>query len=175
MVARYSLQSTVKGETDPVTLIIHQTADTNEQLELLLAVEGAKTLKLVPGRDLDGAKIMMRAGASFSRHQGVRLSNGFNVVDPSTWHRQGIGTVALNLMVDWAKRHHPDADIRPVELKRYKQDVEDDDPRLAFYRRFNLQWDLADQDEDAVNLLSLPMKVRDLQAVPLPSWLTLLP
>lgn len=42
MVARYSLQSTVKGETDPVTLIIHQTADTNEQLELLLAVEGAK-------------------------------------------------------------------------------------------------------------------------------------
>lgn len=105
MVARYSLQSTVKGETDPVTLIIHQTADTNEQLELLLAVEGAKTLKLVPGRDLDGAKIMMRAGASFSRHQGVRLSNGFNVVDPSTWHRQGIGTVALNLMVDWAKRH----------------------------------------------------------------------
>ena len=81
MVARYSLQSTVKGETDPVTLIIHQTADTNEQLELLLAVEGAKTLKLVPGRDLDGAKIMMRAGASFSRHQGVRLSNGFNVVD----------------------------------------------------------------------------------------------
>ena len=60
MVARYSLQSTVKGETDPVTLIIHRTADTNEQLELLLAVEGAKTLKLVPGRDLDGARSVSR-------------------------------------------------------------------------------------------------------------------
>ena len=60
-------------------------------------------------------------------------------------------------------------------LDGLQQDVEDDDPRLAFYRRFNLQWDLADQDEDAVNLLSLPMKVRDLQAVPLPSRLTLLP
>ncbi|HEV7436456.1 MAG TPA: GNAT family N-acetyltransferase [Pseudorhizobium sp.] len=175
MDARYSLIPTVEKETDPVTLIVHRTEDTHEQLELLLAVEGAKTLKLVPGRDLNGAKIMMRAGASFSRHSGVRLSNGFNVVDPSAWHRQGIGTVALNLMIEWAKRLHPDADVRPVELKRYKQDIEGDDPRLAFYRRFNLQWNLADQDQDAVNLLSVPMTVRDLQTAPLSARLTRLP
>lgn len=172
MVARYTLTSNVENETDPVTLIVHRGTDTSEELELVLAVKGAKTLKIVPGRDLDGAKIMMRAGASFSRYQGVRLSNGFNVVDPPTWHRQGIGTVALNLMIEWAKRNHPDADIRPVELKRYKQDIESDDPRLAFYRRFNLQWDLADQDKDMVHLLSLPMKVCDLRTVPLPSRLT---
>ena len=63
----------------------------------------------------------------------------------------------------------------PAELKRYKQGIEGDDPRLAFYRRFNLQWNLADQDQDAVNLLSVPMTVRDLQTAPLSARLTRLP
>ncbi|WP_375428857.1 GNAT family N-acetyltransferase [uncultured Sphingomonas sp.] len=145
--------------------------DDAERLELILSIHGARTLRPVPGVDLGIDKIVMRAGAELKRFRGLQLSNGFNVVDPSTWRRQGIGTVAMNRMIEWAQRRHPDAPVKPVELKRYGRDVLPDEHRLAFYRRFGLTWDAADQKASDVNWCSREMKVCELRRAELPACL----
>ena len=164
----YWLQPTVTAEPDPVMLLVHVTDETRDSLEMLLYVAGAQTLRARSGLSPAGIRLMMHAGASWSRWEGVRLSNGFNVIDPSDWHRQGIGTVALNLMIAWAKHHHPEAKVRPVELtRRQKEDIALDDPRLGFYRRFGLDWDSADQKADAPDWKARPTTVAQLRAAPL--------
>lgn len=168
MLRHYRLQPQIPDEPDPVTLIVDEQTNTTATLELVLSIAGARHLRPRPAVDPDGARIMMRAGASFDRWEGVRLSNGFNVIDPDTWHRQGIGTIALNAMIEWAQHNHPSADVRPVELSRYGRTIGPADRRLAFYRRFNLDWDPNEQRDDEPHWLSRPMPVAALRLAPLP-------
>lgn len=165
---RYELRPQVEGEPDPVILTVKTMLATRDDLEMHLSISGARRLRTMPGFDFGTARIVMRAGASYSRYTGVRLSNGFNVVDPDTWRRQGIGTIALNRMIAWAKERHLDADLRPIELKRYGRNILPNDPRLTFYHRFNIRWDVADQHEDSPDRCSIAMKVAELQIAPQP-------
>lgn len=163
----YWLQPTVPAEPAPVLLLIHIAFDERHRFETRLYIAGARTIDPIPGASPEGMRCVMRAGASWNRLEGVRLSNGFNVVDPDDWRGQRVGTVALNLMVGWAKRRHADAHVRPIALTRHhKTDIVPADPRLRFYRRFGLDW-LDDQDRDATDWLSRTMTVAELRTVPL--------
>lgn len=162
------VQPTVVAEPGPVMLIVHITDVRQTSLDMLLYVAGAATLGAVSRLTPASIRLMMRAGALWNRWQGVRLSNGCNVVYPSDWHRQGIGTVALNFMIDRAQRYHPEADVRPIVLTRHhRKDIASDDPRPGFYRRFRLDWASEDQTADAPDWLSRPT-VANLHAAPLP-------
>src|SRR4051812_44475934 len=108
---KYLLKPDVAGEPEAVSLLLDILFDRPSAIEFTILLHGARLLKPRVGVDSADGRVVMRAGAEFGQLTGVRLSNGFNVVDPAEWRGQGIGTVAMNHMISWAQQHHPIAKV----------------------------------------------------------------
>ncbi len=172
----YSLQpSKIDGEREAVTRIVGEKVNTPATLESLLSISGTRRLRPVAGIDSEGAKIVVRAGAAFNRFEGVALSNGFNVLEVDQWRGQGIGTIALNVMIEWAKHHHPSTELRPTELRRSGRIIQQTDPRRGFYARFGVEWNEADRLDAAPDWLAAPLTVAALRLAPMPPVIEPLP
>jgi GNAT superfamily N-acetyltransferase len=165
---RFTLVPAGLSARDAHILEIVTAIDDVELLKLQISISRC-TLRLVTAEpELAGMVRVMDAGASL-RVDRVQLSDGYNVVDLPEWRGQGIGTLAMNRMIAWAQRWHPQAEVWPLKLQRYGAPILPTDRRIGFYRRFGFRWDTAEQEAEVGSWPSAALRVEELQRAPQPA------
>ncbi|ASV96716.1 hypothetical protein CJU94_00090 [Paraburkholderia aromaticivorans] len=103
---------------------------------------------------------------SACRSFGIKLTNGFVVVEQEALRSLNVGSLCFNEIVKWAQRAGPDETVLPINLLAHhvgtyrKENVE---RRYRFYRRFGLDFNLTGQDGNPLaSGESKPMLVREL-------------
>ncbi|MDR6397892.1 hypothetical protein [Herbaspirillum seropedicae] len=69
---------------------------------------------------------------------GVRITNGYVLIEDKQYRGMQIGAYCFNLIVQWAKDHHADRIVEPIEVS----EPADMDPahRNAFYKGFGIKF-----------------------------------
>jgi len=108
---------------------------------------------------------------SARRSFGLKLTNGFVVVERESLRSINIGSLCFNEIVKWARRVAPDDTVMPIELlashvNSYK--VENLARRHRFYSQFGLEFEFTNQGSHALaSGQSKPITGRDLVSHPM--------
>ncbi|NYH26002.1 hypothetical protein [Paraburkholderia bryophila] len=111
---------------------------------------------------------------SARRSFGLKLTNGFVVVEQESLRSLNIGSLCFNEVVKWARRVAPDDSVIPTELLAshvgsYKP--ENLERRHRFYRQFGLEFEFTNRGAHALaSGISKPIVGRDLVTHPMSKY-----
>lgn len=93
---------------------------------------------------------------------GVRITNGYVLIEEKQYRGMQIGAYCFNLIVQWAKDHHADRIVEPIEVS----EPADMDPahRNAFYNGFGIKFEYSQDAKHPMGVgVSLRMHAGELQ------------
>ncbi|BFG77839.1 hypothetical protein PTKU46_58720 [Paraburkholderia terrae] len=111
---------------------------------------------------------------SARRSFGLKLTNGFVVVEQESLRSLNIGSLCFNEIIKWAKRVAPDDTVIPIELLAshvHSYKPANLERRHRFYRRFGLEFEFNDRESHALaSGVSKPIVGRKLISYPISAY-----
>lgn len=102
---------------------------------------------------------------SARRSFGVKLTNGFVIIEQESLRSLNIGSLCFNEIVKWAFHIAPNDDVEPITLlasHASTYDVENLERRYRFYRQFGIRFAVDDRESPPRQAESEPMKAGEL-------------
>ncbi|WP_197342427.1 hypothetical protein [Ralstonia solanacearum] len=102
---------------------------------------------------------------SARRSFGVKLTNGFVIIEQESLRSLNIGSLCFNEIVKWALHIAPNDDVEPITLlasHASTYDVENLERRYRFYRQFGIRFAVDDRESPPRQAESEPMKAGEL-------------
>jgi GNAT superfamily N-acetyltransferase len=105
---------------------------------------------------------------SAHREFGVKLTNGFVIIEQDELRSLNIGSLCFNEIVKWARRVAPADSVLPIELLASHElgyGKNNFERRHRFYRRFGLTFDFVDDQPPLAHGSSRDMRAQDLKEI----------